>query len=146
MQHSLSTLHGEIQDHVINSLTPFAALALRQVDRQFRRMVPSNVLNRKVGPYVPLGNLGQRYLHDIETSTWHPHKDGFACFGCMRFQPSSTFSIGQVRGKHGKNGKRWSDRRCPGCRPRNSAQPQVHSVYAWELADLDWFHNPDDKI
>ncbi len=100
----LCNLTGELQDHIIESLHPAAAIALNQTNRHFHASV---TLYR-----LPLTDVVE-YLHGLEMSPSRT-KD-YACFTCLTLKHRSLFTLRQTKGKRGKNGWEYDLRWCLDC-------------------------------
>ena len=103
---TISNLPGELQNQIFENLEPFSVLTLRQVNQYFRQILPCSNATYLLSP---------QYLHDIETSSWHPLRSQFACFLCLRTRPEVCFSAKRTHGKYGKNGAGWDKRCCMDC-------------------------------
>lgn len=104
---SLCALAGEVQNHIVRYLDPVSIGALRCVNRHFNR-----TLSLDRSQYSTERN---DYLYAIETSTWHPRRNDFACYDCDKMKPKSEFNRTQTRLRRGKNGTQCCLRRCMAC-------------------------------
>ena len=107
---SLSNLAGEIQNQIFQHLDPVTRGALRYVNGHFHESLALDRSKYSTERY--------NYLHAVETSTWHPRKDDFACHDCDMMKPKKDFSKTQTKGKRGKNGYEYSLRVCMACAVR----------------------------
>lgn len=106
---TLSTIPGELQNQIVAYLEPLSALALRQVNQHFSQIVPRTAFSFRAY---------REFLHALETSSWHPSKDDYACFGCIRLGPKVDFIYRHTRDERGKRGRKWKHRRCIRCLER----------------------------
>ena len=81
----LCTLPVEIQNLIVLSLHPSAAMALRQTNRWFHTHVSLHRLNKKVV---------QKYLHKLELQLGK--ENYYACFSCLCLKPQTAFTGVQV--------------------------------------------------
>ncbi|KAL8889271.1 MAG: hypothetical protein Q9205_005332 [Flavoplaca limonia] len=107
---NLSNLAGEIQNQIFQHLDPVTRGALRCVNGHFHESLALDRSKYSTERY--------NYLHAVETSTWHPRKDNFACHDCDKMKPKKDFSKTQTKGKRGKNGYQNSLRVCMACAVR----------------------------
>lgn len=100
------SIPGEIDDQIIESLEPSAAIALSQVNRHYHQVVS---LHR-----LPATGVNE-YLRELESRGQHPGNGDFACYKCLCLKHKSAFTETHTKGKRGKNGGLWSYRKCFAC-------------------------------
>lgn len=89
----------EIEDQIISELEPLAAVTLRKINHFYHDSVS---LQKRV----------KRVLRELEVTESNPQ---FACFTCLRLKPKDDFTIRHTKGKRGKHGTKWFERRCLSC-------------------------------
>lgn len=100
----LYTLPTELQHHIVLNLHPSAAIALKQTNRYFHTHISLHRLN--------LITVKQ-YIHEVEIRP--RHREGYACFTCLRVRPIIAFTVSQLGAKTSRDGTYSSERFCLDC-------------------------------